>query len=50
MPKDDDCFVPCDTDALLNKDLANSRTDRNHPVKIDVKRVLRRQIEVSAPV
>jgi hypothetical protein len=49
MPKDD-CFTPCDTDALLNKDLVSSRANRDNPVKIDVKRVLRKQIEVSAPV
>lgn len=50
MPKDDDCFVPCDTDALLDRDVLQSRNNKSNPVKIDVKRVLRKHIEISAPV
>lgn len=49
MPKDD-CFVPCDTDVLLNKDVINSRSDRNQPVNINTKKILTRRILISAPV
>jgi hypothetical protein len=49
MPEDD-CYVPCDTDTLLNKDVIGSRTDKNQPVRIDVKKLLKRRIEVVAPV
>lgn len=44
------CFVPCDTDTLLNQDVIGTRGDKNTPVKIDAKRLLKRQIVVSAPV
>lgn len=50
MPKDDECYVPCDTDALLNKDIVDSRLDKSQPVRIDVKKLLKRRIEVVAPV
>jgi len=40
----------CDTDTLLNKDVIGSRTDKNQPVRIDVKKLLKRRIEVVAPV
>lgn len=49
MPKDD-CFVPCSADALLNKDVVQPKADRNAPIRVDVKRILRKPIEVSAPV
>lgn len=49
MPKDD-CFVPCDTDVLLNKDVINPRSDKNQPVNINARKILTRRIPISAPV
>ncbi|MEM2445428.1 MAG: hypothetical protein QW734_02075 [Candidatus Bathyarchaeia archaeon] len=50
MPKDDDCFVPCNLDALLNKDVVDSRSDKSVPVKLNVKKLLGKRVEISAPV
>ncbi|MDW8022380.1 MAG: hypothetical protein RMJ15_01345 [Nitrososphaerota archaeon] len=52
MPKDD-CFVPCSADALLNKDVVDvidSRRDAKVPVRVNVKKVLNRRIEINSPV
>jgi len=40
----------CDADALLNKDVVGNRVDKSQPIKVDVKRLLKRRIEISAPV
>jgi len=50
MPKDDDCFVPCDTDALLSEGVVDSKPEGDKPARINVKKILKRRIEISAPV
>lgn len=50
MADKDPCFVPCDTDTLLNQDVIGTRGDKSAPVKIDTRKLLKRQVIVSAPV
>lgn len=50
MPKDD-CFVPCETELLSEKDVKGvSRGNRGVPVDINVKGRLNRRVAVSSPV
>jgi ATP-dependent protease HslVU (ClpYQ) ATPase subunit len=49
MTSKDDCFVPCDTDALLDKDVIG-RQEKGKPIDINLKNRLQRRIVVSSPV
>lgn len=47
--KDDNCYTPCDTDTLMEKDIVGSR-EKGKPVNINVKGRLQKQIAVSSAV
>jgi len=48
MPEDD-CYTPCDTDALLDKDTIGSK-EKGKPLDINLKSRLEKRIVVTAPV